>query len=69
MGAVSSQNQLKNEGDCTSWKLMSIAFDSGAETVVPHTLATEYPTCATARSESGACYASATGEPIPNLGE
>ena len=49
---------------------MSLAIDSGAaETVIPHTLVTEYPIVETEKSRSGACYASATGEPIPNLGE
>ena len=52
------------------WRKMSLAIDSGAaETVIPHTLVTEYPIVETEKSRSGACYASATGEPIPNLGE
>ena len=52
------------------WRKISMAIDSGAaETVIPHTLVTEYPIVETERSRSGACYASATGEPIPNLGE
>ena len=67
MGAVNHDNRID---DWASWKVMSIAIDSGAaETVVPHTLITEYPIYSTARSEAGECYASATGEPIPNLGE
>ena len=40
-----------------------------AEIVIPHTMVTEYQIQQTEKSESGACYASATGEPIPNLGE
>ena len=49
---------------------MSIAIHAGAaETVVPHTFITKYTIMPTEKSESGACYASATGEPIPNLGE
>ena len=52
------------------WRKISLAIDSGAaETVIPHTLVTDYPIVETERSRSGACYASATGEPIPNLGE
>ena len=37
--------------------------------MIPHTLVTDYPILETDKSRSGACYASATGEPIPNLGE
>ena len=52
------------------WRKISLAIDSGAaETVIPHTLVTDYPIVETEKSRSGACYASATGEPIPNLGE
>ena len=54
----------------TGWQKMSVAIDSGAaETVVPHTLITEYPVLPTELSKAGAYYATATGEPIPNLGE
>ena len=49
---------------------ISLAIECGAaETVIPHTLVTDYPIVETYKSRSGACYASATGEPIPNLGE
>ena len=49
---------------------LSIAIDFGAAaTVIPHTLVIEYPIMATAMSEAGVCYVSATGEPIPKLGE
>ena len=52
------------------WKMLSVAIDSGAaETVVPHTVVAEYPIEPTKLSQAGVCYASATGEPIPNLGE
>ena len=37
--------------------------------MVPHILVMEYPVQSTATSDAGVCYASATGEPIPNLGE
>ena len=49
---------------------MSIAIDSGAaETVIPHTLILHHPIRATKKSLAGVTYASATNEPIPNLGE
>ena len=48
-----------NHSDCNEWKewrMMSIAIDSGAaETVIPHTMVTEYPIRPTAKSESRAC--------------
>ena len=37
--------------------------------MIPHTLVTEYAISPTDKSRAGVCYASATGEPIPNLGE
>ena len=37
--------------------------------MIPHTLVTEYAIDHTEKSRAGVCYASATGEPIPNLGE
>ena len=57
-------------GKAGAWKKLSMAIDSGAAaTVIPHTLVTEYPILATLASEAGICYVSATGDPIPNLGE
>ena len=45
-------------------------IDSGAaETVIPHKLVKGYKIDETAKSKEGLCYASATGDPIPNLGE
>ena len=45
------------------WRKISLAIDSGAaETVIPHTLVTDYPIVEADKSRSGACYASATGE-------
>ena len=44
-------------------------FSGAAETLIPHTLVTEYAISPTDKSRAGVCYASATGEPIPNLGE
>jgi len=52
------------------WQFLSVAVDSGAaETVIPHTLIDRYPIRETEASRSGLNYASATGDPIPNLGE
>ena len=50
------------------WRNIAIAIDSGAaETVIPHTLVTEYAINPTDKSRAGVCYASATGELIPNF--
>ena len=52
------------------WQLLSMAIDSGAaETVIPHRLVSQHPLKETNASRSGLCYSSATGQPIPNLGE
>ena len=52
------------------WKQISVAIDSGAaETVIPHTLVPEHEIMEIEKSKAGLCYASATGEPIPNMGE
>ena len=68
MGAVNHGGKAANSWD--AWQKISIAIDSGAAaTDIPHTMVTEYPIVATAMSEAGVCYVSATGEPIPNLGE
>ena len=37
--------------------------------MIPHTLVPHYPVEETEKSRAGLCYASATGAPIPNLGE
>ena len=67
MGRPASGEMEHKRGE---WRLMSIAVDSGAaETVIPHTLVADYPILETAKSKAGLCYASATGAPIPNLGE
>ena len=53
-----------------SWRLMSVAIDSGAaETVIPHRLVTQHQLHETNASRGGLRYSSATGQPIPNLGE
>ena len=68
MGAVNHGSKAGTSWD--AWQKISIAIESGAAaTVIPHTMVTEYPILATAMSEAGVCYVSATGEPIPNLGE
>ena len=52
------------------WQMITMAVDSGAaETVIPHTLVMGHPIMETAASKAGVNYASATGQPIPNLGE
>ena len=69
MGAVNYGSD-KPRNDWSTWKQIAIAIDSGAaEIVIPHTLVTEYAISQTDKSRAGVCYASATGEPIPNLGE
>ena len=63
--------QLNELGMTTGgWQLLSMAVDSGAaETVIPHRLVSQYPIRETEASKAGMCYASATNQPIPNLGE
>ena len=52
------------------WRMLSLVVDSGAaETVIPHMEVTEHPIKETNASRSGLNYTSATGDPIPNLGE
>ena len=52
------------------WQMITMAVDSGAaETVIPHTLVMGHLIMETEASKSGVNYASATGQPIPNLGE
>ena len=49
------------------WQRLSVAIESG--TAEPHTLVTVYLILPAEKSESGACYATETGEPILNLRE
>eukprot|EP00973_Karenia_brevis_P061433 8541661-Karenia_brevis.AAC.1 len=52
------------------WQKLSIAIDSGAsETVIPYEMVVDHPIQETRASRTGYAYQSATGEPIPNLGE
>mgnify|MGYP001146710354 FL=1 len=56
-----------NEGE---WQFLSLAVDSGAaETVIPHLMVQSHPIRETDASRSGLNYVSATGDPIPNLGD
>ena len=58
--------QMKEAG----WQLLSLAIDSGAaETVIPHLEVKDHEIRETHASRSGLNYSSATGGPIPNLGE
>ena len=64
--------QMKNTNSWLTgeWQKIELAVDSGAaETVIPHDLVIDHPIRDTDSSRSGLCYASATGQPIPNLGE
>ena len=56
---------MNNIGRRYHWQLIQ----EQQRQVILHTLVTDYPIIETDKSRSGACYASATGEPIPNLGE
>ena len=63
---VQGSGKIFEEG----WQKITMAVDSGAaETVIPHTLVMGHPIVETQASRSGVNYASATGQPIPNLGE
>ena len=51
-------------------QLPSVAIDFGAaEIVIPHRLVGQRPTRDTEASRNGKSYASATGQPLRNLGE
>ena len=68
-GSCSQQDLIGGVTD-QDWKHLSLVVDSGAaETVIPHDLATDHEIVDTNASKSGMCYASATGQPIPNMGE
>jgi len=61
------QGQSAQNGE---WQKLELAVDSGAaETVIPHDLVIDHEIKDTQMSIAGVCYASATGQPIPNLGE
>ena len=68
--AVPQQVEEPWKSWCPGWQYLSLTVDSGAaETVIPHMLAQDHPIHETQASRSGLNYASATGDPIPNLGE
>ena len=70
MNAVSGWDTDEYGISADGWQLLSMAVDSGAaETVIPHRLVSQHPIKDTNASRAGMCYSSATGEPIPNLGE
>ena len=71
MQRAGDRRQHEMIGNLTGgWQYLSLTVDSGAaETVIPHDLVTDHRICDTEASRSGLCYASATGQPIPNLGE
>ena len=68
-GSCSQQDLIGGVTD-QDWKHLSLVVDSGAaETVIPHDLVADHEIVDTNASKSGMCYASATGQPIPNMGE
>ena len=67
LGWLADYDQQMQEA---GWQRFSLAIDSGAaETVIPHLEVHEHPIKDTDASRNGVTYASATGAPIPNLGE
>ena len=66
VNAISNQEFEDTEG----WQRLSIIIDSGAaETVIPYKQIKGYAVQETEDSKEGICYASATSDPIPNMGE
>ena len=69
---VTQKRTLLANVNCRDWEEIShgITIDSGAaETVIPEEMAKLYALMPTPASMAGLEYESATGEPIPNLGE
>ena len=65
-----ANNSVHAQYGPNNWQRVSMAVDSGAaETVIPYKLVRSYPIRETEASRAGLNYASATGDPIPNLGE
>ena len=55
MRGAASLGERSTYGQQKEWRKIAITIDSGAaETVVPHTMVTEYPIRATENAESGA---------------
>ena len=58
------------QGWMLGWQYLALTVDTGAaETVIPHTLVQDHAIQETDASSNGLNYESATGDPIPNLGE
>ena len=65
-----ARSEADMELEAAGWQKLSLAIDSGAaETVIPFNEVHEHPILETTSSKNGVTYASATGAPIPNLGE
>ena len=63
-----ANNSVHAQYGPNNWQRVSMAVDSGAaETVIPYKLVRSYPIRETEASRAGLNYASATGDPIPNL--
>ena len=56
-------------GRCVHSHNRQTVIDSATETGIPHMLVQDHAIQETDASCSGLIYASATGDPIPNLGE
>ena len=66
VNALAKQDHMESNG----WQLLSIIIDSGAaETVLPYKQVQGCKIQETSDSTAGLCYASVTGDPIPNVGE
>ena len=70
INAMPSSGWSNDGWESPQWQKIALAVDSGAaETVIPHDLVISHQIMETEASRQGVCYASATGQPIPNLGE
>ena len=68
--ALPQQTGSQWQGWMLGWQYFALTENScAAEIVIPHMLVQNHATQETDASRSGLNYASATGDPIPNLGE
>ena len=68
--ALPQQTGSQWQGWMPGWQYLALTVDSGAaENIIPHMLVQDQATQETDASRNGLNYASATGDPIPNLGE
>ena len=68
--ALPQQTGSQWQGWMLGWQYLALTVDSGAaDTVIPHMLVQDHAIQETDASRNGLNYASATGDPIPNLGE